>query len=394
MKTQSNIRTNKRATWPQIRKTTHSNGTTAYMVDGRIAGKGERFFFKSRIEAQTKAEQLRATRKNHGAEAMAMPQKLRVEAVECAQRLAKVGGTLTEAVDYFIRHAKPEAGAKTAAAVIADFLRVKEQAGRRAGYIYVQKCVLGYFAATFGGREIHTISHAEISDWMGAQSWALRTRENYRRDLGNLFGFAMKHGHCASNPLARMERATLDDKPPGILTIAQTAALLTTAETFEGGAFLPYVAIGLFAGLRASELAALDWSEVSLTERTIEVTAAKAKTRARRIVTMSENLAAWLTPYASTAGAATPKARAASWARLRAVAGITPWPKNAMRHSFASYHVAKHHDAPRTSLEMGHDNPQQLFTNYRELVKPTDADRFWKLTPTAGGNVVPMTAAA
>src|SRR5688500_9077409 len=112
---------------------------------------------------------------------------------------------------------------------------------------------------------------------MHAQKWSLRTRDNYRKDLRNLYGFAIKLNHCSTNPLAKLEVATLDDGAPVILTGEQAAALLTAASTFEEGALLPYVAIGLFAGLRASEIAKLDWHEVSLDERTIEVIAKKAK---------------------------------------------------------------------------------------------------------------------
>lgn len=395
MNTETRTKGSRRQTWPRIRKTLHNNGTLAWLVDARIAGKGERYFLKTKIEADTKAEQLRTARKNNGSSALAMPDKLRVEAMECGQRLAEVGATLTEAADYFIRHARPNAGARTVADVVAAFLSAKEEAGRRATYLSIQSYVLGYFAKTFGERPIHSIGHGEISDWMLAQPWTLRTRSNYRSDLANLFNFAVKRGCCASNPIDRLEKITLDDKPPGILTIKEAASLLTAAEQMGGGAMLPYVAIGLFAGLRASELAALDWSEVSIAERTIEVCAHKSKTRARRIVTMSENLAEWLAPYARTEGGIAPDGSLAfQWAQVRQASGIESWPKNAMRHSFASYYVAFHKNAPQTSLEMGHDNPNQLFASYRELVKPKDAARYWQLAPAHDEKVVRIEAAA
>jgi integrase len=383
----------KRQPWPKISRVKHKNGTTAWLVDGRIAGKGERCFFKTRVEADTKAEQLRATRKNEGAESLALPSRLRAEAADCARKLAAVGATLSEAVAFYLRHAKPASGPKTITAVVDAFLKAKTQAGRRPSYLEIQRCVLGYFGKTFGEREIHTVGSGEISEWMLAQPWALRTRLNYQRDIGNLYGFAIKHGFCATNPTERLEKITLDDKPPGILTIAQASRLLDAAERTEGGVMLPYVAIGLFSGLRASELAALDWSEVSLAERTIEVVARKAKTRARRIVTMSDNLAEWLQPYARTSGpVASTEGLAEKWERVRAAAKIDPWPKNALRHSFASYHVAAHKNAPHTSLEMGHDNPQQLFAAYRELVKPTDAAKYWTLRPAKTDAVIAFAA--
>lgn len=352
------------------------------MVDGRTNGKGERLFFDTKQEAEAKADTLRIERRNNGTAALAIPTKLRIEAVECAARLAAVGTSLTEATDFFILHARPDAGAKSVTEVVATWLREKERAGRRPEYLRVQKHVFGNFAATFGPREIHTISNQEISDWMNSHPWKLRTRENYRRNLSNLFGFAIRHHHCATNPLSRIERATLDDTPPGILTVPEATRLLSTAITWSGGVLLPYVAIGLFAGLRASELAGLEWSDISLEERTIEVRAHVAKSRARRIVSISHSLAAWLGPYLQASGPITPPFFKRLWKNLRKEAGFPVWPKNALRHSFASYHVAFHHDAPRTSLEMGHDNPNQLFQSYRELVKPTDAERYWQIEPT------------
>ena len=67
-------------------------------------------------------------------------------------------------------------------------------------------------------------------------------------------------------------------------------------------ASLPYVAVSLFAGLRAAEVHKLDWSEIDLESGHIEVTAAKSKTAKRRLVPISENLAAWLLPVAKPRG--------------------------------------------------------------------------------------------
>ena len=64
------------------------------------------------------------------------------------------------------------------------------------------------------------------------------------------------------------------------------------------------LAIAAFCGLRAAEVQRLDWSEVHLTgpERFIEITAHKAKTASRRTVPISDNCAAWLTPYSKESG--------------------------------------------------------------------------------------------
>jgi integrase len=78
--------------------------------------------------------------------------------------------------------------------------------------------------------------------------------------------------------------------------------------------------------------------------------------------------------------------------RARAVAGINEWPQNALRHSFASYHLAHFKNAASTALELGHHDSRVTFAHYRELVKPKEAARYWKLKPVKTSKVVPMVA--
>ena len=57
-------------------------------------------------------------------------------------------------------------------------------------------------------------------------------------------------------------------------------------------------------------------------------------------------------------------------------AGVMEWPDNALRHSFASYHLAQFKNAASTALELGHHDSRITFAHYRELVKPTEAERY------------------
>jgi integrase len=77
---------------------------------------------------------------------------------------------------------------------------------------------------------------------------------------------------------------------------------------------------------------------------------------------------------------------------VRKEAGLAQWPKNGLRHSFASYRLAAIHDAPRVASELGHTSPQMLYSTYRELVLPEEAERYWKIAPAAEmQNVVAFT---
>jgi hypothetical protein len=63
------------------------------------------------------------------------------------------------------------------------------------------------------------------------------------------------------------------------------------------------------------------------------------------------------------------------------------WPQNALRHSFGSYYFAQFNDAAKLALEMG-NSLATIFRHYRQLVKPKQAERYWKLAPIAGGRQI------
>jgi len=210
-----------------------------------------------------------------------------------------------------------------------------------------------------------------------------RTRLNYMVTLSTVFTFAQDRDYCPANPAAKIERPILDDRPPGILKIAEVLALLRSARDHEP-AMLPAVAAGLFAGLRRSELCALDWSEVDLGRGTIEVKGSKAKTRQRRLVHIGGALKAWLSPAAKKSGPVTVSSRDDVFGEhlreLVGKAGITDYPHNGIRHSFGSYHYERHRNEQLTASQMG-NSPAVIFRHYRNLVRPTDAKRYFSITP-------------
>jgi integrase len=265
---------------------------------------------------------------------------------------------------------------------------------------------LSKFAKDFDKATIATITAKEIDDWLAGLPVAAGTRNTFRRDLRTLFSYCERHGYCQTNEAKKTECAKAVDKPVEILTVEQASALLNACDP----SLIPYVSISLFAGLRASEVQKLDWSEVHLDSGLIEVKAAKAKTAKRRHVPITDNLAAWIRPLAKPRGPVTPAGLRKCFDKCRRDAGFgTPgtetdeekkagaklieWPQNAMRHSFGTYRFEQCHDAAKVSYEMG-NSPQMVFAHYREPVKPKDAERYWKIAPAAAdGKVVAFSAA-
>jgi len=377
---------------PLVSATTHPR--YKFVVLFTQSGQRKNRFFKTKVEAKTFAKQQETDLLNHGVELAGIPHDLRVEATKCVERLKPVNTTLTEAVDFFLKHARPAGGTITIQKLVEEFLAAKRKAGKRESYLSVQKVVLGGFARSFDkDRNANEIGRQNIEAYLDGKNWTLRTRRNVQRDLHNLFGFALLRKYCASNPVAELEEISFTEPAPGILSVTEAAALLTSAEQYKDGLMLPYVALGLFAGLRTVELEKLDWQEIDLAEKTVEITAEKAKTRARGIVDLSDNLIEWLRPYKKRNGSIAPIGPCHHFRDVRKQAKIPNWPKNAMRHSAASYHLAQHKNAALTANLLRHENTRTLFAHYRELVKPKDAEKYWQIKPAAeNGKVVSMAA--
>jgi integrase len=352
---------NRNAEWPFIRFSEREN---AWRVDARTKHGGSRRFFPTKIAAEAFAQQCRIARENEGTSAFGNAE------------LTEFGKTVQDAISFYLEHLRKQSGSIPLREAMVELIETRRAAGRSEVYCYDLKLRLGRFEREFPNRTIASFTAKELESWLIGLGAAPATRNTFRRDLRTLFSFCEKRGYCFSNEAAKTDRAKDVDKPAGILTVSEAQSLLSECRAST----LPFVAISLFAGLRAAEAKKLDWSEVDLEGGHIEVRATKAKTARRRLVPISPNLAAWLKPVVQKAGSVTPPGIRKRMEAIRKGAGIHVWPPNAMRHSFGSYRLAQCHDAARVSLEMG-NSPAMVFAHYRELVKPRDAESFWSIVP-------------
>ena len=347
-----------------------------FVVNYKEAGKRVRKFFSSKIEAQTFVQQKNIAFQNQGREGIEFPSWLRIMAGECNELLEPHNKTIRDATEHYLAYLKAAAKSCTVSELSAQMQAAKKADGVSTSHLHDLKCRLKRLCADFGDKNVATISTRQIDEWLRDLNLAPQGRNNYRSAIRSMFNFAIKRNYATTNPAANTEKAKVVNKAPGILTVAQATALLKACKSDTA----PYVAISLFAGLRAAEMDKLDWSEVDLDGEHIEVTAKKAKTAQRRLVPIAKNLAAWIRPHAKKSGLVAPQGLRKRFDAVKSRAGLSDWPPNAMRHSFASYRLAQCHDAAKVSLEMG-NSPAMVFAHYRELVKPKDAEQFWKIEP-------------
>jgi integrase len=372
-----------------------------FVVNYREAGKRARKFFETKRDAETFSQIRSVEFQNTGREGMEFPAALRVMAGEAADMLAPFGKTIRDATAFYVAHLRQQEKSIPLSAAIAELVALKTGAEKSDRYTHDLELRLGRLARDHGDQSVATFNSKMLDGWLAGLAVAPGTRNTFRRDLRTLFSFCVKRGYTPSNPAKETEAVKLPDTPPGILTTGEAARLLDAADDDTRA----YVAINLFAGLISAELEKLDWQNVNLESGLIEVTAATAKTKRRRLVKIEPNLAAWLAPLAQPAGPVAPTSalrdrldaarRRAGFgtpgtetpAEKKAKVKLKAWPQNAGRHSFGSYWLAEHQDAAALALQMG-NSVQMVFSHYREIVQPKDAARFWSIAPEATGKKI------
>jgi integrase len=206
---------------------------------------------------------------------------------------------------------------------------------------------------------------------------------NYRRALHALFAFGVSEGNCVANPVSKIPLFAVPDRAPAILTVEEAERLVgMAAVTNDTLGLLGFVTLGLFAGLRRSEIERLDWSAVKRERRMVTIDGSIAKSGSIRNVPLSENALAWLSLCGSVSGRVAPRNINPKLRRLRFLAAIERWEGNELRHSCASYFYDYTQDAARTAAQLGHaSGTQLLFEHYRALVPLGAGERFFAIRP-------------
>jgi integrase len=391
----------------KIKARSYSDGNRPqlkWVVNYREDGKRKRKFYETKEAAQNFANEKNDELISKGRQHAEFPEWLRIMAQECDQKLKAFGKTVADATEHFIAHLQAIKKSCKVAELVDEVIAAKKKAcGKRQrpasdDYILDLDVRLGRFKKDFGERIVGTITPLEIEDWLSGLKdertgghLSPQSRGNYARVLSVAFGHAVKRRYATANPIKEIQKATSDGKP-GILTVEQTAALLEGASP----EILPYIAIGAFAGLRAKEIERLDWRDISFEENEIAV-GSENKTGERH-VDILPNLREWLLPHRKHSGKIIPDNFRKHFDQARIAAGfkdkeghLADWPDNALRHSFASYHLKHFGNDGLTKLQMGHwRDSDVLFGHYRRAVTRRNAERYWTLRPVTTDKVVEL----
>ena len=186
-----------------------------------------------------------------------------------------------------------------------------------------------------------------------------------------------------------IDRSPLDGlRPPratpgkNILTPEQMKALLKAP---MGDDVMALVLLGGFAGLRTVEVARMSWEDIDTKTKQIHVRPEVSKQHdgmLQRIVDMTEPLIKRRKFFEKKTGRIVTGSSEALHERRRKVAlalGWEGWPDNALRHSFATYHLGRCGNAGLTAYQMGHTSPTMVQRVYAVPAVRADWKAFWRI---------------
>lgn len=378
----------------------------SYVENGRRSAK----YFKTKAEAEDWAKEREAEALAHGTES-SLTATERSTVVETREVLAELGLTLREALNFSVDYHRRIRKSCTMAQLAATAVATRARAGLSDRHLRDLNGKLQRFCKNFGSRSVATINRKEVEDWLYGMDLAPASLNSYRRILVVAFNDAKREGHIDHNPAELVRPAKIIESEVGIVSPVEAAAMLAGADP----EIRAVIALGLFAGLRIAELERLDWSEVRLDLKNVRIRAAKAKSARNRIVPIPENLAAWLDQCPDRVGSVWPEShqqgrkmmeaahRAAGFGSAKEVREdelsrkkirdergeainlevpmLRKWPDNALRHSFATYHLAHYENAAALALHLGHTNTALIFAHYRLPVTKDEAALYWSIAP-------------
>ena len=291
---------------------------------------------------------------------------------------------LSDAVRFYQANRADLFAVRTNVQVAAEFVVSLKRKGVSDIYVRNATSSLKRFTDAMSGN-IADVTVADINRFLdGLKSLGPVSKNGIRRNIVTMFGFAKKQGYLHPDRKTAAEQSDSFKEPEKeieIFTPDEMRDILLAAHA----RILPLIAIGAFAGIRSAEVCRLNWEDIKWDRGHIEIAGKKAKTAARRIVPLPDNLKAWLTPWREENGPILTISDVSGALGDTAVKAKIPggWRQNALRHSFISYRVSLTGDVARTSLEAG-NSPKMIFRHYREIVDEEAARTWFGMTPPEG----------
>lgn len=292
-----------------------------------------------------------------------------------------------------------------------SFIDARERESVSASHLAALKNRLKRFVSYFDKEELagsvttEDVEKAIAS--MKAGGMSPQTIKGVRTAAHGLFQWALDRNLVPSNPITRAKAPKVRQGEVGTITASQLKGLFHTALAVSPRS-VPALAVWAFCGVRRAELCRLRFEDLDIKRKELRISAQTAKTGVVRFVPLPDALLAWI-EAAKIAGVAPigrlvprgmkkgpngqlipddseqkAEGQLNRWLReIRPKAGLSEWPNNALRHSFASHAAAMYEDFAKVAAWLGHArDPRLLVARYRHAVAKGEGEAWFDVLPT------------
>lgn len=366
-------------------------GTVSWRVTGYLHGVRIRKNFATREEAAAEkaALEIRAIQAESGqrtAITSLSDAQLR-EAESVFHRIAGKRRPLAFYVDYALANYREPEHQKSVSDAVTDYVAAKKREFEQDQLSKPQYRRIDWemkrFEKHFKGRAVAEITPANITAFLELNNSTLKTFNNRRGVLSTFFKFAFHRGWAVENTILRVPHHRIRTRRGSAITFTaqQARELMTFAETYEGGRWVPYFAICLFAGVRPGvpdgEITKLRPEHVSLDTGIIHIPSTVSKVREPRRITIQPNLAAWLRAYPLEKYPLIVGNFKKRRERFKDRFNLT---HDVLRHTFISMFVAKYRSIGEAAIQAG-NSESIIRKHYLDLKSTEEADAFFGIMP-------------
>lgn len=313
-----------------------------------------------------------------------------IDYVRAREELAGTNLSVLDAVKEYMRLRPVQKVEKSLGDALDEYTEAKKR-NVSAEHLRQIKRALDTFRASFSRLDIEP---KEIRAWLDGLPFQNITKQNYRKKVNAFYAFAIKHEWIDGNPVSAVEAPRVVEKEVGLLTPEETSYLFRANQDAPPAA-LARLALEAFAGLRYTTAARIEYSDIKWDLNGINLPAARLKTERRQFIDgLPDNLWEWLVYCRDQSNDWNMEQRNYLYHKTRSFdkatllyrqehggEGAIPHPKNALRHSFASYHVALNKSPSKTATILCHTSERKLWSHYKGRATEADAKVYFRIGP-------------
>ncbi|MBI5771173.1 MAG: site-specific integrase [Verrucomicrobia bacterium] len=387
-----------------ISEFTNPSGEIVFRVAGWLDGKRVRKNFPTRAEANAERQTLDVQRLQSETGIRTAATRLTDEQLKDAEaafrRLADAGHSLLFCVDFTAANYRPPEKQRALADAVADYVTAKEHEFEQGQLSVPQikriRSDLKRLKTHYAGKSVAEITPASLVAFFEMGRPGLKTYNNRRGIVSTFYKFSFHRGWIAENPVLKVPHHRIRRRRGAAKTMTADEArkIMAHLETFEGGRWVPYFALCLFAGIRPGvpdgEMSKLPSEAVNLNGGFIAISAEVSKIREPRKITIQPNLAAWLRAYPLEKF---PLVVGNFQQRCSALRKKFNLSHDVMRHTFISMFVAKFRSIGEAAIQAG-NSESIIRRHYLDMKTAEEAEEYFGILPKRSAAFEPISTAA